>query len=733
MCQRIVLFCLVLALFSISSVHAANIVWISEIMDETVDGVQDGIQDDQQWVDILRDYGHEVYTNPGGWADLDPNEIELMNNADLVIFGRSTNSGGYAGDTAEVTTWNSITTPLILMNAYLLRSNRWRCMNTTVMGGLETAGLSTYYPASVEMEVVDLSHPMFTGIQLDENNRFHALDPNADSGNFSIIGSNDVGNGTLIAKPADRDWAFIAEWQAGVETYPGSGQIFADKRLYFACGAQAVTDGYGGAYNLTEEGLKLFLNAVDYMLGVGPQFKAHVPQPADGQKEVLRDTVLEWKPGVLAEKHDVYFGTDRKAVNNADRDNPIDALVAQDQIETSYAPAALLDYGQTYYWRVDEISGSDANSPWKGDLWSFTVLNFIIVEDFESYNNLNPDEEGSRRIYTIWLDGFDNPAVNGSTMGYPDPSLANGESFVETEIVHGGSQSAPIFFDNTTASYSEVSVSTDELSIGRDWTVDAPERLSLWVYGDPNNSGTEQMYVKVNGAKVTVDADLTLADWQEVSVNLADFGTNLTNVTTLSIGFDRTGATGGTGKVFVDDIRLYRPAVPMPLAVENYSFELPGTVKMKNWEDVPGWSSDTVATDSGVESAGPRFPPSDGLWSGFLKGDDPSVWQLTNHIIKAGAQYILTVDAENNSGANQLLMSLYYDDGSGNRIVAASQTVDLLDANNASDHNTQDKVEFTLTFSADDVPEAVGHNLGIEFDNPAGGYLGLDNVGLSIL
>jgi len=185
--------------------------------------------------------------------------------------------------------------------------------------------------------------------------------------------------------------------------------------------------------------------------------------------------------------------------------------------------------------------------------------------------------------------------------------------------------------------------------------------------------------------------------------------------------------------VFVDDIRLYRPAVPTPLAVENYSFELPGTAKLKNWEEVPGWSSDIPPSDSGVESAGPRFPPSDGDWSAFLMGSDPSVWQLTNNVIQAGAEYTLKVEAENNYSATQLTMSLYYDDGSGSRIEVAGQTVDLLDGNNESGHDTQEKVEFTLTFSADEVPEAIGNNLGIEFDNTAEGWIGLDNVSLIIL
>ena len=206
MCRKPVFLFLALTLCFISSVNAANIVWISEIMDLT----DDGIQDDQEWVDLLEYLGHDVYVEPGDWVSLDDDKLQILNDADLVIFGRSTNSGGYANTIDEITEWNSIATPLILMNAYVVRSNRWLWINSQTMGGIETAGASTYYPASVKMEAVYLDHQIFTGVKLDENNYVQALDPNAYSGNFSIIGTDDVGNGTLIAKPADRDCAFIA-------------------------------------------------------------------------------------------------------------------------------------------------------------------------------------------------------------------------------------------------------------------------------------------------------------------------------------------------------------------------------------------------------------------------------------------------------------------------------------------------------------------------------------------
>jgi len=66
--------------------------------------------------------------------------------------------------------------------------------------------------------------------------------------------------------------------------------------------------------------------------------------------------------------------------------------------------------------------------------------------------------------------------------------------------------------------------------------------------------------VKVDDAKVTYDGELTQAEWQEVSVDLASLGINLSNVTSITIGFERIGATGGSGMVFIDDIWLYSPA-----------------------------------------------------------------------------------------------------------------------------------------------------------------------------
>ncbi|MHC4518403.1 MAG: LamG domain-containing protein, partial [Planctomycetota bacterium] len=100
------------------------------------------------------------------------------------------------------------------------------------------------------------------------------------------------------------------------------------------------------------------------------------PTPADGATDILRDTPLGWSPGQFAQSHDVYFGTAFDDVNTADRANPLAVLVSEGQTDTGYLPSDVLEFGQTYYWRVDEVNGAPDNTIFKGQIWSFTVEPF---------------------------------------------------------------------------------------------------------------------------------------------------------------------------------------------------------------------------------------------------------------------------------------------------------------------------------------------------------------------
>jgi hypothetical protein len=214
-----------------------------------------------------------------------------------------------------------------------------------------------------------------------------------------------------------------------------------------------------------------------------PASQVSNPAPANGAVDVPRDAVLSWRPGETAEKHDIYFGTNFDDVNEAGRDDPRDVLVVQDYNELTYKPDEILDYGVTYYWRIDGIKDGDPNSPWIGDVWSFQALNYpIVIDDFEDYNDYPPTE-----IFMTWVDGYGN-AANGSTAGYPAPDFVVGEHYMEDEIVHSGGFSMPLFYDNSAGIISEVTRSFS--SSVRDWTREGVEELGLWFRGYPATVGS---------------------------------------------------------------------------------------------------------------------------------------------------------------------------------------------------------------------------------------------------
>ena len=273
------------------------------------------------------------------------------------------------------------------------------------------------------------------------------------------------------------------------------------------------------------------------------------PDPASGATDMdVDDVTLRWRAGREAASHDVYLSTNEQAVID-ETISPVSVSV-----DNSYASydAGTLDLGQTYYWKINEVNEAETPATWQGDVSNFSTREFLLVEDFEAYNDLEPDDPNSNRIFFTWIDGLD-VLTNGSVVGNANPP------FTEQTIVHDGKQSMPLSYDNSTASYSEATVNIANLPIGQDWAKSGIKTLSLWFYGARDNAA-EQMYAKLNGSKVAYDGDadnLARIPWQTWNIDLADFGTNLSNVTELGIGFERSGAVGSAGLVLFDDIRLY--------------------------------------------------------------------------------------------------------------------------------------------------------------------------------
>jgi hypothetical protein len=279
------------------------------------------------------------------------------------------------------------------------------------------------------------------------------------------------------------------------------------------------------------------------------------PNPVNGAVDVTQTPILTWSHGIYADSHQVYFGTDKQAVKNADTTSP--EYKGSGNLGSESYESGQLEWDTTYYWRVDEANNTNADSPWTGPIWSFTTANFLIVDDMESYNDLDEGEPGSNRIYLAWIDGYDNPATNSSVVGNANAP------FAEQAIVHSGLQSMPMAYDNAVGK----SEATLTLTYPRDWTVKGVDTLTIWYRGASANVA-EPMYVVLNGsAGVNHDNPdaAQAAAWTEWNIDLqafADQGVNLANVNsiTLGLGNKNNPVAGGSGMMYFDDIRLYAPA-----------------------------------------------------------------------------------------------------------------------------------------------------------------------------
>jgi len=218
----------------------------------------------------------------------------------------------------------------------------------------------------------------------------------------------------------------------------------------------------------------------------GDPLVAWGPSPANGSTPDL-DTALplSFSPGDNASQHDVYFGTDMDAV--ADADESTADIYRGRQSGTSYTPPEGVEWGGgPYYWRIDEYNTDGTIS--KGRVWRFTVADYILVDDFESYN------AGDNQIWYTWHDGLgygapgtaDYFAGNGTGAAVGDETTS---SYTEEVIVNSGRQSMPVVYDNNKQGYSKYSEVEMKLTAPRNWTKDDVAELSLWFRGYPGSAG----------------------------------------------------------------------------------------------------------------------------------------------------------------------------------------------------------------------------------------------------
>ena len=607
-------------------------------------------------------------------------DVEFLNTMDLVIISRTASSGHYSGSGA--TLWNSVTAPMINLNGYTLRSSRLGFTDGTDMP--DTTG-------DIRLAVTDPTHPIFDGIALTDGVMDNLYAQGAvplptdgtPSRGISINNNTPDDDGTVLATIAEVSadtgpvgGMVIAEWPAGAIMEHSSGSptdVLGGPRLVFLTGSRepdGVTGGQAAAlYDLYPDGEKMFLNAVKYMIPVIPV-----------------------DPGTANLVHSWTFddGTANDIVGSANGTLVGDATVVDGQLVL------------------------DGNGDWMdmpGDVIAMNTFEGLTIEiKFTSIAGANTG------FHMVTAFGEEGTGANpGYGYKYVCITPARGDN-VSRAMIQTVSMDNDPWSEET--GVSDVIEHDDGLPHHMVCTIDNTE-LAFYIDG-----------VLIGTAALDPPGN-----------SIAGIGTDAAHIGKGVYGVDPLWAGS------VDYLNLYNRALSegevrylagerVQVSVENFSFELPGTEKIKGWNgegvagtpavDIPGWSSDSEVGDSGVESDWPGS--TEGVWAGFLMGSDPSVWNLTDHVIGSGEEFVLLVDLQDNwtdGGAPEVLISLYYDDA-GTRVTVASDIVTPLDQAEGG------WSEFLLSFSADDVPDSAGKLLGIEIDNVSAtdSWIGMDNVRL---
>jgi hypothetical protein len=344
-------------------------------------------------------------------------------------------------------------------------------------GGLEFSGSA---------DKVDIPH----SADLNPENEFTAsvwanLDP-AGSNYRSPITSRDDGpqRGYIIYCTPANTWQFwtgtgsgwnsagspdveFGEWTHVAATYSGG-----DKKLYVngeLAGessammtpntAQVLRIGAGateGAGNYFFHGMIDDVRVYDRALsagqvaglygGIDPTFrKAEFPDPSDGAMHEATWATLGWSPGDAAVSHDVYIGD-----NFDDVSDGAAGTFQGNQVSTTLivgfagypVPEGLVP-GTTYYWRVDGVNPDNADSPWKGDVWSFWIPPKIAYEPSpaDGINYVAPDAKLSwtagfgSKLHTVYF-GESLEEVSNATGGAAQSAATYTPGLLATDTVY---------------------------------------------------------------------------------------------------------------------------------------------------------------------------------------------------------------------------------------------------------------------------------------------------------
>lgn len=251
--------------------------------------------------------------------------------------------------------------------------------------------------------------------------------------------------------------------------------------------------------------------------------------PADEATDISVLTQLDWLEAGFATGRQLWFGKPGQM-----------EMVDPAPEGTEYNPG-MLEFGQTYQWRVDEIGPAGTVT---GYTWQFTTGDALPVDNFESYAN-------SADLAAAWphnIEGFDY-------------------IFLDTGTVNQGAKAMRFEYQNQYEPFMTEAIRTfDE---PQDWTVVNPEALVVFFRGRKANV-EQQIFLRIEdagGNQVTIDQPYTYATqsefWRSWSIDMSeivDAGVDITAVAKIAIGTGNgtdSGQAGDTRDIlYIDAICL---------------------------------------------------------------------------------------------------------------------------------------------------------------------------------
>ena len=263
-------------------------------------------------------------------------------------------------------------------------------------GGFETGDTTAWgVYGSATMEVVsDLTGASVPEAPIEGNSALHLVVDASGVANFWDIGLQNAGHVfeqgkyyTLSTwlKSSSGELTVNIKPERGADPWEGYGDAqitMTEEWAEYSVTTPVFTEDVTPAtitYHIAFADGDFWVDGVRWYEGdyVEPDFlndiSASNPIPESASTDVGRDyTVLGWKPDPLAGAHDVYFGETFADVNDADAANTASVISSLGQDANTLA-LDRLEFGKTYYWRVDEVNATPDKTVFKGNVWNFTV------------------------------------------------------------------------------------------------------------------------------------------------------------------------------------------------------------------------------------------------------------------------------------------------------------------------------------------------------------------------